>query len=51
MLLLLLLLRILETETVPITKQSGAQYLYNYGYLLSNNSSKGNKCVITYNAL
>ena len=49
--LLLLILRILIIDAVPITKQSGGQYLYNYGYLLSNNSSEGKKCVITYNAL
>ena len=39
--LLLLILRISLIDAVPITKQSGGQYLYNYGYLLSNNSSKG----------
>ena len=49
--LLLLILRISVIDAVPITKQSGGQYLYNYGYLLSNDSSKGKNCVITRNAL
>ena len=39
----IILFLIAETNAVPVLKESGPKYLYNYGYLSTDAGSEGNK--------
>ena len=44
--ILIFLFLIIETNSIPVSKQSGPNYLYDYGYLSTDTGSDGENFII-----